>query len=250
MNIKDIGGDALTGGGRVAKGLLFRISGGLVQDEDFDGLDAAGLRLLIDLRGEHEDRSALVGWAQSRSVRYERWPIDMGDPLKMMEMVAQRDLSEASGRTYMAKMYRRIIDDFSHQLAGAVASITALQPVGFGCAAGKDRTGLLTALVLDVLGVERATIVAGYTNQAPDPNQLRKFISTWKQWDEGHLSRPGFDAILGANESVMTEALDYISERYGGSLAYLESAGLPPGSAEQLRDRIGQPTSGVTPAGL
>jgi protein-tyrosine phosphatase len=250
MNVKDIGGDRLTGGGRVRTGLLFRISGGLVHEEEFDALDAAGLRVLIDLRGEHEDRTALEGWAQSRGVRYERRPIDMGNPLKMMEMVGERGLTEAAARSHLATLYRRIIDEFGHELAAAVSSVTAVQPVGFGCAAGKDRTGLLTALILDVLGVERSTIVAGYAAQAPDPAHLRELIGTWKQWDEGQLSQPGFGAIFGAAESVMAEALDYIDQRYGGSLAYLEGAGLPPGTADRLRDRISQPTSGIAPARL
>jgi protein tyrosine/serine phosphatase len=119
-----------------------------------------------------------------------------------------------------------------------VTAVATTQPAGFGCAAGKDRTGLLTALVQDLLGVERSAIIAGYVSQAPDPGRLREAVGTWRNWDLGDLTGPGVGAILTAVEEVMAAALDYLDERYGGAARYFEAAGLPAGTVDLLRQRL------------
>ena len=63
LRVSDIGGHRLRDGGWFRKGLVFRISGGLVGPAEIEHLDAIGLRVLVDLRGETEDQSALVDWA-------------------------------------------------------------------------------------------------------------------------------------------------------------------------------------------
>ena len=119
-----------------------------------------------------------------------------------------------------------MLDEFPAALVGAVTAVATAQPAAFGCAAGKDRTGLLTALVQDLLGVDRATILAGYVNHAPDPDRLLAALGTWWDWEEGDLNKPGLGAILSAVEEVMAGALEYLDDHHGGSLRYLEAAGL------------------------
>ena len=71
LRVSDIGGLPLRDGQWFRSGLVFRISGGMVGPAELAHLDAIGLRVLVDLRGPDEDRSALEDWAQSRGVRYE-----------------------------------------------------------------------------------------------------------------------------------------------------------------------------------
>jgi protein-tyrosine phosphatase len=238
LRVSDIGGHPLKDGGWFRSGLVFRISGGMIGAPEIAHLDSIGLRVLVDLRGVNENRSVLVDWALSRRVLYHHEPIWLGDPADFAAVLGEHGLTEADGRAYLGLMYRRVLDEFPGSLVGAVTAIATAQPAAFGCAAGKDRTGLLTALVQDLLGVDRSTILAGYVNQAPDPDRLLEAIGTWWDWEEGDLAKPGLGAILSAVEEVMAGALDYIDERHGGSLRYLEAAGLPVGTTDLLRERL------------
>ena len=238
LRVSDIGGHPLKEGGWFRRGLVFRISGGLVGAADLAHLEAIGLRVLVDLRGPEENRRVLEDWAHSQGVHYELLPMSFGNPAELAAEMAAHGLSEEQGRAYLQTIYRRILDDFQEQLVGALTAIASHQPVGFGCAAGKDRTGLLTALLQDVLGVERPAIIAGYVSQAPDPDRLLEAISTWWDWEEGDLTKPGLGAIVAAVEEVIVEALDYLDDRYGGARGYFESAGLPAETVDELRLRL------------
>jgi protein-tyrosine phosphatase len=238
LRVSDIGGLPLKDGRWFRSGLVFRISGGMVGPAELAHLDEIGLRVLVDLRGEDEDRHALEGWARSRGVHYALEPISLGNAADVAAAMAQHGHREADGRAFLQSIYRRILDDFAPSLVGAVTAIANDQPAGFGCAAGKDRTGLLSALVQDVLGVDRAAIVAGYVSQAPDPERLRAAVGTWREWGEADLTLPGVGAILAAVEEVMVEALEHLDQRYGGAVCYFESAGLPAETIDALRQRL------------
>jgi protein-tyrosine phosphatase len=238
LRVGDIGGHPLEGGRWFRSGLVFRISGNLVGAAEIAHLDQLGLRVLVDLRGGTEDRTTLVDWASSRKVLYHHEPIWLGDPADFAAVLDQHGVTEADGRAYLGSMYRRLLDEFAPSLVGAVAAVAEAQPAAFGCAAGKDRTGLLTALVQDVLGVDRATILAGYVSHAPHPDRLLEALGSWWDWEEGDLLKPGLGGILSAVEEVMAGALDYLDQRYGGAQRFLETSGLPAATIDLLRARL------------
>lgn len=238
LRVSDIGGHPLRGGGWFRSGLVFRISGGMIGPAEVARLEQIGLRVLVDLRGRGEDRTMLEEWARSGGVRYHHEPISLGDPADFAAALGEYGLTEAEGRAYLGMMYRRVLDEFPQALAESVRAITAAQPAAFGCAAGKDRTGLLTALVQDLLGVDRSTVLGAYVSQAPDPDRLLEAVGTWWDWEEGDLTKPGLGAILSAVEEVMAGALDYLDEQHGGSLRYLEAAGLEVETIDRLRTRL------------
>jgi protein-tyrosine phosphatase len=238
LRVSDIGGHPLNDGGWFRSGLVFRISGGLVGPAELAHLDAIGIRVLVDLRGRGEDRRVLEEWARERGARYVLEPMSFGNPAELAAAMAEHGLTEADGRAFLRNTYRRILDEFQEPVVGAMTAIASEQPVGFGCAAGKDRTGLLTALLQDLLGVDRAAILAGYVSQAPDPDRLLEAIGTWMDWEEGDLTKPGVGAILAAVEEVLADTLGYLDERYGGARRYLEWAGLSAETIDLLRRRL------------
>lgn len=238
LRVSDIGGHPLRGGGWFRSGLVFRISGGMVGPPEIAHLDTLDLRVLVDLRGGDEDRSRLVDWAASRGVHYHHEPISLADARDFAAVLDEHGLTEAAGRAYLAKTYRLMLDEFGPAFVSALGSIAEAQPAAFGCAAGKDRTGLLAALLQDLLGVDRATILHGYVSQAPDPDRLLEAVSTWWDWEESDLLKPGLGGILSAVEEVMAGALEYLDERHGGSRRYFEAAGLPAATLQQLRARL------------
>ncbi|HEY3239683.1 MAG TPA: tyrosine-protein phosphatase [Acidimicrobiia bacterium] len=106
-------------------------------------------------------------------------------------------------------------------------------PAAFGCAAVKDRTGVLTALIQSLLGVDRAEIARHYAAAAPSPERLAPILRRWKR-TSGALS-PGTRAMLDAPPATITATLDYVAERFGGVTQYLAGSGLDPLRAGALR---------------
>ena len=238
LQVGDIGGHPLRDGGWFRSGLVFRISGGLIGEPEIAHLDTLGLALLVDLRAPDENRSTLVEWADSRRVIYHHEPIALANPTDLAAALLGPGRTAADGRNYLAKMYRRMLDEFSGVFVRAVSNIAEAQPAAFGCAAGKDRTGLLAALIQDLLGVDRAAILAGYVSNAPDPDRLLEAVGEWWEWEQGDLAGPGVGAMLSAVEEVMGAALDYLDEHHGGALKYFETAGLPARTIDRLQERL------------
>jgi hypothetical protein len=112
LRVSDVGGHRLKDGRWFRSGLVFRISGGMVGPAELAHLDAIGLRVLIDLRGEDEDRHALEDWARSRGALYALEPISFGNAADIAAAMAEHGLTEAEGRAYLQSIYRRILDEF------------------------------------------------------------------------------------------------------------------------------------------
>lgn len=156
LNFRDIGGIPTMDGGVVKTGLLYR-SGDLsrLSGEDIRRIEEIGIRMIIDFRSDRE------------VIKYPTPPIATVIENKRIVIVdSARDLAErmveaedAEGlETILVKDYRRLVrahvDDF--RAFFRVLATTDQLPLVYHCAAGKDRTGLATYLLLRALGVSDA----------------------------------------------------------------------------------------------
>jgi hypothetical protein len=106
-------------------------------------------------------------------------------------------------------------------------------PLVFHCAAGKDRTGVLAALVLDLCGVEPEVIVADYLITA---ERMELILGRYR-------SDPAFEARMagvppgrfGVEADTMERFLEILGRRFGGAEAWATSVGVSPVSIEGLR---------------
>jgi hypothetical protein len=232
--IADAGGLPVTGGGRIREGRLLRVSGGLVTERDLPRLEAAGIRALVDLRGHAEPRELLEAWAARRGVEYVWLPIDVAGAGDLARAVAEAG-DEADAAVGLLALYRRILDAHGEALAGAIAAIAEGTPVAYGCAAGKDRTGLVTALLHAALGVADDDLMRSYAAAPPPPDDLRAMLADQLGADHEVLTMPRLDVLLGAEEATMRGALAYVRAGYGDVGAYLAAHGLPAGAVGRLR---------------
>jgi protein-tyrosine phosphatase len=121
------------------------------------------------------------------------------------------------------------------------------RPVLTHCFAGKDRTGFVIATVLEVLGVDRDTIVADYLRSNAAVPQLRDHISEMiKQrsdveltpevvtFTEARLS----DGVLGVRPEYLDAARRTIDDEFGSLDAYLRDAGVSEADVERLRGEL------------
>lgn len=153
-NIRDLGGLPIVGGGETRHGRILRsasIDG--LSAEGWEALRTAGVSTVLDLRGEHEKTPTPLRPAELVTVRA---PLeDVTDPF----------YREWDGRHGSMDYFRAGMGHWPRLWAAAAERIAELPDDGallIHCAAGRDRTGAITSLILDAAGVEREAIVEEY----------------------------------------------------------------------------------------
>jgi protein-tyrosine phosphatase len=139
-----------------------------------------------------------------------------------------------------------LVDDYLRQLEiNALSIIEALRlmadpknrPVVVHCSAGKDRTGVVIAMLLDILGVSHENIVADYhvttTNMAPIIERIR---GTQVYQDNGLSGAP--DWIFASEPDTMREFLARMTSAYGSAEGWARAKGLDASDINCLRETI------------
>jgi protein tyrosine/serine phosphatase len=137
----------------------------------------------------------------------------------------------------MGVLYLEMLDARPELFAAALAAIAGAEPgaVLVHCAAGKDRTGLVTGLALSVAGAEPDDIAADYALTA---HRLAPVIEhelaaiedeDLRAWIRKHQSTPA---------EFMTGVLEHLDDEYGGVEEYLRSGGMTDEQLTALRDRL------------
>jgi protein-tyrosine phosphatase len=111
------------------------------------------------------------------------------------------------------------------------------------CAAGKDRTGLISALLLGLADVPAESIAADYAMTA---ELLRPREQEWLAAcpPEERAEREAMIARYAPTAEVMLAVLGGLTERHGGIEPYLLEAGVPRADLERLRRRLLEPPAG------
>ena len=187
-----------------------------------------GVRTVVDLRRSDELHTAPNVFASSTEVAYHHVSLLADTPPE--RQVAPRPLQDA---------YRLILDHRQAQLHQALVTLAAPGglPAVVHCTAGKDRTGLIVALVLGLAGVPAATIVEDYALSAqylvgPYLEEARqRAVQNGIPWE-------WFEPQVICPPAFMQVTLQYLDERYGGIAAYVRGLGLSQEQCERLRHTL------------
>jgi protein-tyrosine phosphatase len=155
VNFRDLGGWRTGDGRRVRTGRLFRSDSlhHLTAADVARLRDGLSLRTLIDLRASHEIAAEGRGPLAAPPVTYHHLPFFDGPR-------DRRDEAPVGG---LAEIYFQMLRFARVPIARALGTLAAIPGAAvFHCAAGKDRTGVLAAVVLGALGVRDADIVEDY----------------------------------------------------------------------------------------
>lgn len=214
--MRDLGGLPLTGGGTLRERALVRSdSPSFLTDDGVAAATTYGLSRIIDLRRPDEiDRyaSRLAGLPA-----YLHLPVQAPD-----------DPEEGP----WVHLYTGLLDRRPELFARAVAAVADAPegPVLVHCAAGKDRTGLVVALALSLVGADIDAVADDYevTNGRLAPRYAA--LAADRQIPLGREIPPTRHVILGA--------LEHLRTRHGSVEAYLAHGGLTPGHVRALRARL------------
>lgn len=245
-NFRDMGGYICAGGGRMRFKRLFR-SGGLNLFTDSAGpqLGALGVRTIWDLRRASERAHAPTRWPDdSVRLHYLDDPVDVSSSAWSFWPRGQT-AGAPELRDAMIALYASMPQWLSTRLRGLFAALSHDEvPLVFHCSAGKDRTGVVAALIMSALGVGRETIYEDYllTNRAVDleGHFVRQRGSTlglggtWEMLSE--LAPEARRALLAADVDYLDAAFRTIEREHGSVAGYLEAAlGVGPGEQRALQ---------------
>jgi protein tyrosine/serine phosphatase len=106
--------------------------------------------------------------------------------------------------------------------------------------AGKDRTGVLAALILELAGAEREFIAHDYALTRIGMEQAREELVTILQRDMGcGFEEPGMEEMVGVKWETMARLLEEIEERWGGVEGYLRSElGFDHGDINTIKENL------------
>lgn len=140
----------------------------------------------------------------------------------------------------LRSVYRTILTDYARDLATVIRVIAASEgPVVVHCTAGKDRTGLVSALVLHAVGASREDVLADYALTAPNlagewsDRMIRKVKRIRVVLNDRLI-----EVLTGAPVAVMADTLDWLDAEYGSIDDYLASIGIAAEDVAALRWRL------------
>jgi hypothetical protein len=135
------------------------------------------------------------------------------------------------------EVYLVFLERFRDNIARAVSAV-ASAPEGVvvvHCMGGKDRTGLVTALLLHLAGVDNEQIAADY---ALSEERLQPRHAAWLDEAGTEAERERIRRIAATPAESMVGVLEELERRYGSVEAYLRSAGLTDEDLERSRERL------------
>jgi protein-tyrosine phosphatase len=220
-NFRDLGGYRTRSGARTRWGVAFRAEAlhGL-SDADRELYRQLGMRTVYDLRSDME-RQARPGPFPSEWVEVVGRPPDRDVASPLAGRVTTDD-----GEQVLGDLYTGLIEHSATKIGGLLTGMTVegALPAVFHCHAGKDRTGVVAALLLEALGVPRETVLddyeltSRYRSRAQQDPTYRRLIAEYA------LTPEAAAGVLNTPRWAMDTALRTLDERYGGIERYLTGA--------------------------
>lgn len=228
-NFRDYGGYAVTGGGRMKSGVLFR-SGHHAEagPDDLATVAALDLRHVIDLRGDSERTQKTCrrpeGFA-AEVLFFEGETAGLAPHLQ----AAQGSVDAASAHSAMVSLYgalpdRTGLNDILRRYFATLAQGRGASLVH--CAAGKDRTGMAVDLLHHTLGVHPDDAMADYllTNESPRNEERIAHGMQLMSGKYGAIDEATVRVLMGVHPDYLHAARRSLKERFGSVDAYLEQA--------------------------
>ncbi len=229
-NFRDVGGYPTAHGGAIRWRTLFRSDG--LQSLTEGGRQAVedlGLVTAIDLRYELEVERRPSVLAGHPRIAYRNRPLGppvgpFGEPAVTYEEL----------NVYFLDRCQPFVTSILGELANARA-----YPALLSCHAGRDRTGLIVALLLSLAEVPREHVVADYSLTG---RHVAELLAEYRA-----LATPdGYDALTAATflesfPATMEHALDHLEQHYGGAEGYVREIGLADDAIEAIRSALVEP---------
>lgn len=240
-NLRDLGGYATIDGRRVRRGLVYRCGhpGGLTEDGR-TALAALGLRAIVDLRGNSE--RAHTPFPAEVTAAARCWSRDHeGNMADFLTLLRNPVGSAAEMHAFMLATYRALPFDQSASIAAMLRLLAAGEvPLLVNCTAGKDRTGIASAILLLALGVPLDQVVEDYslTEWLEDPAaQMFKGAREGPFAATHEVNPEVWQTMNRSDPDYLHAALAALDQRHGSVAGFLtDGLSLTPAELAQLQN--------------
>ncbi|MCA9904790.1 MAG: tyrosine-protein phosphatase [Anaerolineae bacterium] len=218
-NVRDLGGYTTRTGTVTRWGHVFRADSlHRLTSEDQEKITSLGIKSILDLRRPDEVSLMPNVFATTNGVAYMHIAL-FGAPAHPRKTPPT-----------LAEIYRHLLDDVQQPFAFIFRylAMRSEEPILFHCTAGKDRTGLVAAILLDTAGVTFDQIATDY---ALSKRLIEPMMAELRAGRPPMIDTGDYEKLLDAHPSAMLETLGYIQSVYGGSAGYLRRIGL---SADEI----------------
>jgi len=253
-NFRDIGGLPAGARGRTRAGVLYRsdaLSG--LTPRGLEQLAASDIEVVIDFRTDMERQMGPDILPATRPPRVVQLGVLEGAMAGMAQEVLRSTSTahdpEAASRAIEAALaqipslpdlYVSMLQHGASAFADTARTVAESDgAVLVHCTAGKDRTGVAIALILEAVGVERAAIVEDYASSE------RNLAGPWTERMFGMLQAMGLprtpvldDLVAATPPAAILTALEWVDANHDGAASYLHSGGLTDAELDALRRRL------------
>jgi protein-tyrosine phosphatase len=234
-NVRDLGGYPSRLGGTVRWDRLFRADrlDGLTPT-DLDVIAGLELAVVYDLRTSEEREEAPDGLPSLHVPILSRVVANLAD-LDFASIV-----DHDHGVRFMTDVCIGMLRHAARELGGIVFTLAdpARTPMMFHCTAGKDRTGVVAAVILEVLGVDRESVLDDFELTARYHRPEAGSAAFQRLLGRG-IGPEAASGLMGAPRSMMADTLTVLDEEYGGVDRYLiEQGGVERDALESIRTSL------------
>jgi protein-tyrosine phosphatase len=225
-NFRDIGGYETSDGRFVKWGLIYR-SGVLtyLTSSDYAYLRQLNVQVVCDFRTNQENEQAPEQWIPGSGASLISLPIGAdsnGSATASIQKFADSHPTIEQFKQMMAKTYATFAFQFAPEYANVFTQLKQDRlPLTYHCTAGKDRTGVFTALLLRVLGVPQQTVFEDYalTNEYLMSHNDHS-VASQKAMAQAQSMMKSFTpeqrkVLMAADPEYLKSAFAAIDERYG-----------------------------------
>jgi protein-tyrosine phosphatase len=245
-NFRDVGGLPTADGSLVKTGTLFRSASlDTLTARDARRLAELGVRVVCDLRKPDEARKAAEDRVNANGVRRVNFPLHWQashESRRYLRKVLFAVNGEQQYERYIAEYYRHIAFAAAPRIGEVVRLLAdpAGSPMVVYCSAGKDRTGIVIAVVLTLLGVGFEDVTEdyvrtnlGYSREIARLTRWVPVVSLFR------VPRPRVELVVGTHARFLRAVFDEVIQRHGSFENYVISAcGVPAATLDALRRQL------------
>lgn len=219
VNCRDLGGYPCRNGSVTQFGRLLRC--GIPRDPtpgDLEKLRSIGIKTVIDLRGDKE--------------AVERPSAFLGHPDFTYLQISLLEVNPAitNPDALLRDIYKRSVEKYGENYAKVIRTLGAAEtPALFHCFLGKDRTGILASMILELAGVGREDIIADYQVSG---TYLNAFYKREIEAETGLIWENNDDHLQSEPHNI-GYLHDYLEKKYGGVAGYLRTFGVTDSEIER-----------------